>query len=144
MDLHFKILQAHEEIKHLNVEIPQFITYMHDEDTFLLREEAQVHEYDSNLAHQIGLRHVTQARFNTIHMSRFRKIASMPGFTAILEPCASISIAAEVAQQDQPAGDAPALPLSVEDREYEEEEDAEWELQGIYKAFTQCAISELM
>ncbi|KAJ7902392.1 hypothetical protein B0H13DRAFT_2274934 [Mycena leptocephala] len=37
MDQHYKILRAHEEIERLNVEIRRFVTYMRDEEDFLLR-----------------------------------------------------------------------------------------------------------
>jgi len=54
MDLFFKIEQAHEEIACLNVEIRRVLTYIIDEDNFLLTAQAVVQRTNPLLAHVAG------------------------------------------------------------------------------------------
>ncbi|KAF7341857.1 hypothetical protein MSAN_02041200 [Mycena sanguinolenta] len=42
MDQHFKLLRADEEIARLNLEIPRFVTYMMDEERFLVYHEKRL------------------------------------------------------------------------------------------------------
>jgi hypothetical protein len=51
MDTFFKMGQAHEEIKWLNIEIPCVITSIVDEEAFLLEKEAECQVKDLVLAH---------------------------------------------------------------------------------------------
>ncbi|KAK0493708.1 hypothetical protein EDD18DRAFT_1310535 [Armillaria luteobubalina] len=57
MDTYFKICRAKEEIKHLNIEIQQVITYMHIEDVHLHQREAAIADMDAALALQIAAYH---------------------------------------------------------------------------------------
>lgn len=55
MDQYFKLEHVHEEIQRLNIEIPQVITYICNEDVFLRKKEDKIQLYDSSLAHQVSL-----------------------------------------------------------------------------------------
>ncbi|KAJ7770869.1 hypothetical protein DFH07DRAFT_866570 [Mycena maculata] len=82
MDQHFKLLRADEEIIWLNVEIHRFVTYMVDEEGFLICEEGRLREEGmAELAHQVRLVRMEHARFTTIHMSRLVKLSKVPGFS---------------------------------------------------------------
>jgi hypothetical protein len=96
MDQHFKILRAHEEILRLNIEIPRVITYMRDEEAFLLMKECDLREVDPLLANQITRLREDRGRFNSLHLQRFRKLSSLPGFTGSILPGVSRDAAIEV------------------------------------------------
>ncbi|KAJ6456048.1 hypothetical protein C8R45DRAFT_1056474 [Mycena sanguinolenta] len=82
MEQHFKILRAKEEIQRLNVEIRRFVTYMVDEEAFLVREENALRaEGDTGLAHQVCLHRMERTRFTAIHMARLTKLSKVAGFT---------------------------------------------------------------
>ncbi|KAJ7736214.1 hypothetical protein DFH07DRAFT_870697 [Mycena maculata] len=82
MDQHFKLLRADKEIIRLNVEIHCFITYMVDEEAFIIREEGHLREEGmAELAHQVCLVRMEHARFTPIHMSQLVKLSKVPGFT---------------------------------------------------------------
>jgi hypothetical protein len=53
MDLHFKILRAHEDIDRLNIKIRRLVTFIRDEQPFLQRKVAEFQTLDSVLAHHI-------------------------------------------------------------------------------------------
>ncbi|KAF8158738.1 hypothetical protein K438DRAFT_1909998 [Mycena galopus ATCC 62051] len=92
MDQHFKLLRADEEILRLNVEIRRFVTYMGDEEAFLVREEGRLREEGKKgLAHQVGLVRMERSRFTALHMSRLVKLSKEPGFTGDILPGVSIS-----------------------------------------------------
>ncbi|KAF8166890.1 hypothetical protein K438DRAFT_1484281, partial [Mycena galopus ATCC 62051] len=87
MDQHFKLLRADEELLRLNIEIRRFVTYMGDEEAFLVREEGRLREEGKEgLAHQVGLVRMERARFTTLHMSRLVKLSKEPGFTGDITP----------------------------------------------------------
>ena len=71
MDTFFKIGQAHEEMKQLNVGIPCIVTSIVDEEAFLLEKEAECRVKDLALAHQISLYRMERGCSNTLHMQRF-------------------------------------------------------------------------
>jgi hypothetical protein len=71
MDTFFKMGQAREEIKRLNVEIPRVVTSIVDEEAFLLEKEAECRVKDLALAHQISLYRMERGCSNTLHMQRF-------------------------------------------------------------------------
>lgn len=104
MDQHFKILRAHEEILRLNIEIPRVITYMKDEEAFLLKKECDLRDVDPLLANQIALRRADQSRFNDLHLQRFGKLATLPGFTGSILPGISCDAATEVMNVDDVGG----------------------------------------
>ncbi|KAJ6522106.1 hypothetical protein DFH09DRAFT_1251024 [Mycena vulgaris] len=87
MDQHYKLLRADEEIKRLNLEIPRFVTFMVDEEAFLVHHERRLREEgDAALAYQVQLHRMERARFNALHMSRLVKLSKVPGFTASIVP----------------------------------------------------------
>ncbi|KAJ7076917.1 hypothetical protein C8R43DRAFT_910591 [Mycena crocata] len=87
MDLYFKLLRADEEIIRLNIEIRRFMTYMRDEEAFLLREEGRVErEHGVALAYQVRRYRMRQGRFNDDHRYHLVKLARVPGFTGRLDP----------------------------------------------------------
>lgn len=90
MDRFFKIERAGEEIKRLNVEIPRVITYIADEEAFLLAKEADVRKTDPQLAHQITLYRLERGRADATHIRRFAKLAAVPGCTASIIPGVSL------------------------------------------------------
>ena len=85
MDKFFTIEQAHAEIKRLNLEIPRFITFMHNEDIFLRDQEDSLHVSDPALAHQIKLHRLDRSHFTSMHMHRFHKLAQIEGFTGSIQ-----------------------------------------------------------
>ncbi|KAJ7747908.1 hypothetical protein DFH07DRAFT_869390 [Mycena maculata] len=110
MDQHFKLLRADEEIERLNVEIHRFVTYMRDEDNFLIRQEDRLREEgDEGMVHQVRLVRMERGRFTSLHMSRFVRLSKAGGFTGDLVPGVSVS-----RERHAPASEA----------EYEQDEDA--------------------
>ncbi|KAJ7738682.1 hypothetical protein DFH07DRAFT_870478 [Mycena maculata] len=92
MDPHFKLLRADEEIQRLNVEIRCFVTYIVDEEAFLLREEEHLRmEGNEVIAHQVRLVRMERSRFTDMHMSRLVKLSREPGFTGCILPGTSLS-----------------------------------------------------
>ncbi|KAF8157569.1 hypothetical protein K438DRAFT_1777209 [Mycena galopus ATCC 62051] len=90
MDSYFKILQAQEEIKRLNIEIKQVVTWINDEDLFLRKKEDEYQESDPALAVQILRYRLCRARSDTNHMHRFWTLAKLPGFTGSVSPGVSV------------------------------------------------------
>lgn len=149
MDLFFKIERAHEEIARLNVEIRRVLTYIIDEDNFLLTAQAVVQRTNPLLAHQIGLCRMEEGRFKDQHLRQLNSIALLPGFTGCLEPGKSLeerpdlSVEMDVDFLDSPApySNPPAENIAEtatqcanreqEEEEMEEEEDAEDEMQAM-------------
>ncbi|KAK0441210.1 uncharacterized protein EV420DRAFT_1650131 [Desarmillaria tabescens] len=85
MDTYFKICQAKEEIKRLNIEIQRVITYMHIEDTYLRRREGAIAETEPALAFQISRYRQDRERFYAAHMHRFYALSKDAGFTGSVE-----------------------------------------------------------
>lgn len=69
----------------MNVEIRRLVTKIHDEREFLLFKIAQVKEGDPALGHQIHLLYQSRARYDQVHMARFRKLAKLSGFSGSIE-----------------------------------------------------------
>ncbi|KAF8229070.1 hypothetical protein L208DRAFT_1288307, partial [Tricholoma matsutake] len=86
IDHHFKLEHARKEIQHLNIEIHCVVTYIWDEDLFLCLKEGEVREANPGLACQVKLYRMEWGHFNEQHMQRFRKLASLPGFTGSIRP----------------------------------------------------------
>ncbi|KAJ7781733.1 hypothetical protein DFH07DRAFT_728833 [Mycena maculata] len=126
MDQHFKLLRADEEIERLNVEIHRFVTYMHDEDDFLTRQEDRLREDgDEGMAHQVRLVRMERGRFTSLHMSRFAKLSKMGGFTGDLMPGISVSRERHV-DVERDAAMRPCSPIErapVSEAGYEQDED---------------------
>ena len=68
IDKYFKLERAWEEIQCLNIEIPQVITYIRDEDAFLQVKELEWKEKSPVMAHQIRNHQLERAHFNEQHM----------------------------------------------------------------------------
>ncbi|KAJ6538646.1 hypothetical protein DFH09DRAFT_1249621 [Mycena vulgaris] len=65
--------------------------YMRDEDAFLRREEASLREEGrAALAQQVALYRMERGRSNSLHNDRLVKLSKEPGFTANLQPGASV------------------------------------------------------
>ena len=83
IDHHFKLKHACEEIQHLDIEIHCVVTYIQDKDLFLHLKEGEIREANPGLACQEKIYRMEQGYFNEQHMQRFRKLASLPGFTGL-------------------------------------------------------------
>src|SRR5271168_2133139 len=81
MDSYFKILRAREEIMRLNVEIPRFATYLHDEDIYLRAKETRIQPTDPTLANAIRIHRLESGRFNQHHSLTINKIVCLKGFS---------------------------------------------------------------
>ncbi|KAJ7751846.1 hypothetical protein B0H14DRAFT_3096830 [Mycena olivaceomarginata] len=94
MDQHFKILRADEEIARLNVEIPRLVTFMADEEDFL-----------------VARHRMERARFNSVHLDHLVKLSREDGFTA------SISRGTSVSQERRvPPRNVPGLADAADER----------------------------
>ncbi|KAF8217890.1 hypothetical protein K438DRAFT_1901005 [Mycena galopus ATCC 62051] len=71
MDSYFKILRAREEIKRLNIEIRQVVTWINDEGLILRKKEEEYKASNPHLAVQISRYRLQRSRSDTIHMNRF-------------------------------------------------------------------------
>ena len=96
IDHYFKLERAREEIQRLNVEIARVVTYIRDEDKFLRSKEAEVILVNPGLARQVKIHRMERGRFNAQHMERFRKLASLPGFSGTIIPGTSIELGRDV------------------------------------------------
>ncbi|KAJ3567963.1 hypothetical protein NP233_g6025 [Leucocoprinus birnbaumii] len=138
MNTHFKIEQAHEEIKRLNIEIWCVITHMDHEEAFLRAKEAEVKVDDPSLACQIAKYRLIRTGFYPLHHRCFEKLATLPLFTGSLTPRVPVNKALVQHLQSSPTSaeksSVPPLgvqvegrPLSIlkdeEDQEEEEEEE---------------------
>ncbi|KAJ7468828.1 hypothetical protein B0H11DRAFT_1731990 [Mycena galericulata] len=88
LDTYFKIERAKEEIKRLDVEIRQLVTYIRDEKEFLDRRTEEVRATDPDLAFFICKYQWRRGRFDAGHMARLQKMVKKLGskFTGTLEP----------------------------------------------------------
>ncbi|KAJ7032249.1 hypothetical protein C8F04DRAFT_1211224 [Mycena alexandri] len=101
MDQHFKLLRADEEITRLNLEIPRFITYMADEEAFLIHHEGRLRDNGNTvLAHQVWLQRWERGRFHALHMDRLVKLSKEPGFTVSLLRGVSMPAATSAPRED--------------------------------------------
>ncbi|KAJ6470196.1 hypothetical protein C8R47DRAFT_988867 [Mycena vitilis] len=92
MDQYFKLLRADEEIERLNIEIRRLITYMRDEEVFLLRQETCVlATHGPALAHQVALYRMQQGRFNDGHRHRLLALSKVPGFSGSIIPGVAVN-----------------------------------------------------
>ncbi|KAJ7774334.1 hypothetical protein DFH07DRAFT_866024 [Mycena maculata] len=88
MDQHFKLLRADEEIQQLNVEIHRFVTYMVDEEAFLVCLMYPSHCHYLLL---IRIKRIGRGRFTSLHMKRLVKLSKLPNFTGSILPGVSVS-----------------------------------------------------
>ena len=55
MDSYFKVLHAAEEVECLNIKIPHLITFMQDEEAYVLVKETELASTDPILTHQVWI-----------------------------------------------------------------------------------------
>jgi hypothetical protein len=143
MDSYFKLLRAEEEISRLNVEIPRFLTFMRDEDSYLRSKENEVHLTDPAIAYQIHLQRNSINRFTPSHVKTLNEIGQLPGFSG------SLSCGAHIVEPSIPAppslSQLPKLPSFEDDKvdgeaDLEEEQAGEDEDQAVMGAY--CSILE--
>jgi hypothetical protein len=92
MDQHFKIRRADEEIARLNTEIPRLVTFMADEEDFLVHHEARLKQEGlGGLALQVARYRIERGRFNGVHLDRLAKLSKEEGFTASISRGISVS-----------------------------------------------------
>jgi hypothetical protein len=146
MDQHYKLLRADEELTRLNIEIPCLITYMVDEEQFLVYHEGRLQaEGKAALAHQLKVQRVDRVCFNSVHVECLTKLSREEGFTASLSPDVCISkerMAPEAALSDsedvemQEASRRTSVVLPPQDEEDDgEDEDADIDGEAITDAF---------
>ncbi|KAJ7674290.1 hypothetical protein B0H17DRAFT_894777, partial [Mycena rosella] len=79
MDTFFRIQRAKEEIPWLNIEICWLVTYIRDEEIFLLQKEAEVAQTDPHLAYFIRMYCNQRGRSDATHMARLRAMEKKLG-----------------------------------------------------------------
>ncbi|KAJ7707057.1 hypothetical protein B0H14DRAFT_3643874 [Mycena olivaceomarginata] len=113
MDQHFKILRVDEEIVRLNIEIPRLVTFMADEEDFLIHHEARLQrEGIDGLALQVARYRMERAQFNAVHLDRLAKLSKETGFTASISRGISVS-----RERCVPPRNVPDLAGTSEERE---------------------------
>ena len=101
------------------------MTYIRDEEAFLLQQEDLLSETDPPLSCQLRLRRLKLIRSNDLHIHRLNRLASMPGFSGSINPGTSINAAAlHLTDNDTHDRNAPQEPFAGEEEEEEEEEQA--------------------
>ncbi|KAF8144404.1 hypothetical protein K438DRAFT_1992863 [Mycena galopus ATCC 62051] len=141
LDQHYKMLRAEEEIERLNVEIARLVTYMADEEEFLVYHEERLRqEGEDTLAHQVRIHRGRRGRFNAVHMECLVRLSKEPGFTAdIFSRGVSISRERRVpAGADASARDVPMLdaaPPPQRGANVDDEENEDKDLEGVVEAF---------
>ncbi|KAF8128818.1 hypothetical protein K438DRAFT_2000099 [Mycena galopus ATCC 62051] len=143
LDQHYKMLRAEEEIERLNVEIACLVTYMADEEEFLVYHKERLRqEGEDTLAHQVRIHRGQRGRFNAVHMERLVRLSKEPGFTAdISSRGVSVSkerrvpAGADASARDVPMPDAAPPPLPQRGANAHDEEDEDEDLEGVAEAF---------
>jgi hypothetical protein len=121
IDQYFKLERAREEIQRLDIEIPRVITYIRDEDLLLRLKESEVRKMSPGLACQVAKHRMERGRFNEQHMCRFRKLASLSGFTGSIEP--GVSLGSQRGEEVQMEVDVPSDYHSGVDNREDDDED---------------------
>ncbi|KAJ7048972.1 hypothetical protein C8F01DRAFT_1003511 [Mycena amicta] len=144
MDQHFRILRAEEERVRLNVEIRRLVTYMRDEERFLVHQEGKLEEEgEFARACQVRKLRMLQGRFSAIRMDRFMKLSKLHGFTGSILPGRSVSRDRDVPEGPvrEPSMSAVEVPPLGEDDagesgdgEPQDDTDDE-EMEGLQEAF---------
>ncbi|KAI6114255.1 hypothetical protein F5141DRAFT_1213394 [Pisolithus sp. B1] len=86
LDTYFKMCQAKEEIKCLNIKIHRVITFMCDEEHFLRTCEEKINNIHPTLGHQVSQCCKLHSQFNGSHLKHLHDIAMLPGFAWTLIP----------------------------------------------------------
>ncbi|KAJ7898283.1 hypothetical protein B0H14DRAFT_2557314 [Mycena olivaceomarginata] len=132
MDQHFKIWRADEEIERLNMEMCRLMTYMGDEQDFLVHHEQRLQEEGNGaLALQVRRHRVERGHFDDGHVEQLWKLAKVPGFTGNLSRGVAVSTERQVpggassgSEEHLGAGDMRNNALNEEDEEDEGDMDA--------------------
>ncbi|KAJ7703597.1 hypothetical protein B0H17DRAFT_1194112 [Mycena rosella] len=74
-----EIQRAKEEIRWLNIEIRQLVTYIHDEEIFLLQKEAEIAQTDPHLAYFIRKYCNRRGHSDGNHMARLHAMEKKLG-----------------------------------------------------------------
>jgi hypothetical protein len=150
IDHHFKLERAREEIQRLNVEIRRVVTYMRDEDKFLRSKEDDIMLVNPGLARQVKIYRMERGRFNAQHMERFRKLASLPGFTGSIIPGTSTELCRGVdntmdiddATDDCCQGGVDDTANDAEDDEDYEDDEEDEDIQAMVSALLSLTVDE--
>ncbi|KAJ7307849.1 hypothetical protein DFH08DRAFT_719918 [Mycena albidolilacea] len=126
MDSYFKLCRAREEIQRLNIEIRRVVTWIRDENRFLLDQEESLRseegkspedaEMDRLLAVQVKLYWERRGRFDRTHIQRFQKLAHLNGFTGTIRSGTAVERAGSEVLED-------AMDLDVDGVEEEDSDD---------------------
>ncbi|KAJ7766007.1 hypothetical protein B0H14DRAFT_3510101 [Mycena olivaceomarginata] len=126
MDSYFKLCRAREEIQRLNIEIRRVVTWIRDENRFLLDQEESLRseegkspedaEMDRLLAVQVKLYRERRGRFDRTHIQRFQKLAHLNGFTGTIRSGTAVERAGSEVLED-------AMDLDVDGVEEEDSDD---------------------
>jgi hypothetical protein len=84
MNTYFKLCQAREEIKRLNVETQRLLTFMEDEERFLDTRTWQLENTDPQIAFQIQQMRQCRSLVNTQHHTRLNTLSCIPGFSGVM------------------------------------------------------------
>ena len=132
MDQYFKIERAKEKVERLNVEIWRLVTYMEDEDAFLLAREREVIGDDPHLAFQIWQHRRERGRYKELHWKRLKVLERQKGFTGTL------SLGKGERSMYRLSGDV-AIPNFEEDREDDKDDEDESDVGEALENFLRVA-----
>ena len=86
MNQWFKLDCACEEIKRIYIEIRRVVTYMQDEENFLLATEDELQESNPVLTFHVQRYRLDQTRFFALHQRRFSALPKIPPLVTALTP----------------------------------------------------------
>ncbi|KAF8144514.1 hypothetical protein K438DRAFT_1910939 [Mycena galopus ATCC 62051] len=133
LDQHYKMLRAEEEIDRLKVEIARLVTYMADEEEFLVYHEERLRqEGEDALAHQVRIHRGRRGRFNAVHMECLVRLSKEPGFTADI--FSRMPAGDNASARDIPMPDAAPPPPPQHGADADDEDEDE-DLEGMAEAF---------
>jgi hypothetical protein len=130
MDGYFKLLRAEEEIFRLNIEIPQFITFMRDEDVHLGSKSKEVGLTDPGLAYQINLQRKNINRYTPGHIKTLNEVGQLPGFSGSLSCGVHTLVPSTLAPPSLSPPPIPSEGTTFEDDQVDGEVDLEEEQAG--------------
>ena len=124
MDSYFKVLHAAEEVKCLNIEIPRLITFMRDEEAYVLAKETELASTDPILVHQVWIYRMQHGHFTGHHTAILNQVAALTGFSR--GSFFGVRATDQVLPVELPTMPVPMQPLSdnmeVEDETIDEED----------------------
>ncbi|KAG2082733.1 uncharacterized protein F5147DRAFT_541542, partial [Suillus discolor] len=78
---HFKVVRAHEEITHLNVEIARLHAWIDQEDAHLSSVATSLLASNPLLSQEVQHRYEERHRVNNVHRARLQVIYDLPGYS---------------------------------------------------------------